>query len=1545
MNIGGIIAGFLVLLSLAWHITCKDTYDIPVAINALIQDPDKVDETEKFFYDQDKDFYSKVTPFDVAKNAEQSVEQTISKKIKVLFLTFASSHISNPLSLKDLKYTTKSNWSYTISVKSILNASNGQLVDISGQTVISKIQENAMKVLGKRYQFNSDDIRNKLGLGKMAYFAADEKIWIKVVGIIVENVIAVRNEALNLTTCYLAEMIGKTASQIQKFTLNEVDMYLYNTTKLLEKLPEYNENVIIRLYQTFNITPTFLARISNTELSNINAMMMKDVLNLFTNSVLKTLRVNANEISEKDSSFDPKMLLSCTDKWEPFKTIIISESFQNSAEAMSVEIDILSALINISYSDIQEFTITVMMDTLETVIDPLSQQKELVEATNLSAILQDQGLNKINTLNESVFNVIYSRTNFTEHQLGILYEWTSNDYLFSSIFTLEEANDVCKINTLNYVLLALARLTVGQKGDIPCKSFEVLREIWERKSLNYLESNHSTQEQLSLHSSISMLVNQLTDASFAINYRVLNVSSETEKLISQLSINNITAVTTYSSSYLKTKSFQDIIEIIVHLKRNGSFDREVVSHYILTSLITTSLLFTPSRVLTTEDNYPTSTNISTRTSNAIETTILPRQTGTTTLATANLSTSFISTAKRKMQPTSNYNISNTHNSRFLKSTLDQGNFFNNSEDTTSLTYSKIFTTSHVTNTVMSHPISPSVRFASNATIKTFQTSISILKESVSFSKPLSPNYSSDTTDSQTSVAQNSSKHRPTEYMSTTPIAMNLSSKHLPINISKTVTENSGNKNGTSSTDTVGFMTKQTNKVISSKYIATRLYSVTTSKLSTKINATVYPTSNYVAGSKMYTNTSLLHTLVHKTVTEDSGNKNRTSSTETVGFMTKQTNKVISSKYIATNVTRLYSVTTSKLSMTINATVYPTSNYVTGSKMYTNTSLLHTLLHTKEHSLSKLSNKSIQSNISVRPTIGNESLNSTRSSTRSTQSLIAEKTTSFNTDYVQMLSTHNLLTGTILSSKTVSPITTFTSKQNKTTTKREEATIATSRNTIIYTMSDKVMETIQSSLRPKINFTTNTSDAMYTTETKVEVRTTLSSSVMTGIDASSKDFLSETNYSSANMISLVIQTRGRESTTLSSVQSSTLLATPMLPTSTLVIADKMSLTKYPSTTSMLPTSTAVNQVAYSSNIPSSMSHSPAPIEPRIQNSSLYLSTSVLPASPTGISTALISSISLVKPTTTKTETITSSIQKPGSKCQPECKTGEWCILDNQNTVSMTCKDAKNLEGRLRITSGANFTVQLTDETSEAFKKFSIQIEILIDSICKRSQYESTFLGSQVLRFESGSIIVHYKLSFDSKLDLSSSTVEDIEQVFRNAQDTNFTIDNSSIAVEDYDECSTGKATKCDETATCNNTLGSYICICPKGSTGDGTSCRVANTRKPNDKEDVPWIIYVVIAIMVVLIIFLIVVIIYCEKKHKKKQRPQVLDFHNGGINMYPRSTSYLAQTPESEADLADGLGIVNRHGPQLNMVTFNPTPEDKKELELQKGQPGVFHYRL
>ena len=584
MDIGQVIlCCIFMLLFTARQVTCEDTYDIPVVFNPLIQDSVTIDSIAKLFYNMDEDFYSKVTVIDVAIHAEQRVQDIIQKTIGAVFLTVASSHVSGTFTANNLLHPTKSKWSYTVDVKSISKASQGELSNIDGKTLIYKIQENAMKVLEARFEFEKNEILDRLDLQLMNYYAVDEPMWIEVVGIIAEKVIANRSGLLNLTTCYLADMLNKTDAQIQGFTLNEVDAHIYDTTMLLKKLPLYRENLLAKLYDTFQITVTDLSRISNTGLSEINTMILHDVLELFTDSVLRKLRVLANEIIQKDSSFDPEMLLSCTDKWQPFVTIVIPESFDNAAETMAIEVETLLALINISYSEIQQFTITEAIDLLEVTIDPLSAQKKLVEATPLSSVLQRHGSDKMDSKKDNVFQVIYTFTNFTESQLTTLYGWTSEDYMFSSMFTLEEASYVCELHVLNYDLLALAKLAVGQIGDIACQSFNALREIWERKTIKFLEDKFSS-EQLASDIPISVMISQLTKAPSKINYRVLNVTSEVAKLISNLSINNITLVTTYRSSYLKTLPFQDVIGIALHLKHNGSFDRQVVSNFSLTSL-------------------------------------------------------------------------------------------------------------------------------------------------------------------------------------------------------------------------------------------------------------------------------------------------------------------------------------------------------------------------------------------------------------------------------------------------------------------------------------------------------------------------------------------------------------------------------------------------------------------------------------------------------------------------------------------------------------------------------------------------------------------------------------------------------------------------------------------------------------------------------------------------------------------------------------------------------------------------------------------------
>ena len=200
MNLGEAFLRNVVLMFLIYEGKCEDTYDIPVTFNPLIQGAVEIESTVKLFYDKDKPFYSRVTVIDAASSAQQRVRDTIQKTINVVFLTVASSHVSKTLKLNDLKYTTKSNWSYSVDVDSILEASQGTLESINHDTIIYKIQENAMKVLEKRFEFESSEIRTQLSLEPIDYYAVDETKWINVVGIIVKKVIEKRSEDLHLTS-------------------------------------------------------------------------------------------------------------------------------------------------------------------------------------------------------------------------------------------------------------------------------------------------------------------------------------------------------------------------------------------------------------------------------------------------------------------------------------------------------------------------------------------------------------------------------------------------------------------------------------------------------------------------------------------------------------------------------------------------------------------------------------------------------------------------------------------------------------------------------------------------------------------------------------------------------------------------------------------------------------------------------------------------------------------------------------------------------------------------------------------------------------------------------------------------------------------------------------------------------------------------------------------------------------------------------------------------------------------------------------------------
>ena len=1199
MDIGQVILCCIVMqLFTARQVTCEDTYDIPVVFNPLIQDSVTIDSTAKLFYNMDEDFYSKVTVIDAAINAEQRVQDIIQKTIGVVFLTVASSHVSKTLTANDLLHPTKSKWSYTVDVKSISKASQGELSNIDGKTLIYKIQENAMKVLEARFEFEKKEILDRLDLQLMNYYAVDEPMWIKVVGIIAEKVIANRSGLLNLTTCYLADMLNKTDAQIQGFTLNEVDAHIYDTTMLLKKLPLYREDLLAKLYETFQITATVLSRISNTGLSEMNTMILHDVLELFTNSVLRKLRVLANEITQKDSSFDPEMLLSCTDKWQPFVTIVIPESFDNAAETMAIEVERLLALINISYSEIQQFTITETIDLLEVTIDPLSAQKKLVEATTLSSVLQRHGSDKMDSKKDNVFQVIYTFTNFTESQLTTLYGWTSEDYLFSSMFTLEEASYVCALHVLNYDLLALAKLAVGQIGDIACQSFNALREIWERKTIKFLEDKFSS-EQLASDIPISVMISQLTKAPSKINYRVLNVTSEVAKLISNLSINNITMVTTYRSSYLKTLPFQDVIGIALHLKHNGSFDREVVSHFSLTSL-TPSLKLTSIYFHTTTKYH---TNPYIHKSHKITTILKPTSyvnTHTTLMTSRNTSFSFSSNL---LKLTSSFMAQNTTMQISYKTISPQ-----------------CTTTCNETHQLQSSTVEEYV-IAVSLSISKSKVQSSLTPENITSSSPRKYEL-------EKSNILNYSKSIAEQIGSTYQIISTTTSFAHPFSVNRDSssymkTQNLSFAKSTASRLTVSSLSAHHFSGNVTDYIFTALSDMTSSSKNVNLSET--------PASKGYYKTSI-------------------PSTKTVSRMTEQ---IVPSSGNIHSTTAVFTSTILKLSTAIIDPTYSLKHRAE-SQVLTFTQRLQSSYNPSINASQTTGSvptsiyKSKRTEMSLVPTVGNQSFNIIYNVTK----VLQVSTSLIKPNHKKTpLSNRNVQTETTLPTMTESRV--VTSKPNLTKTTSFMRLSITPHNTISYTTSttviintttsSPVMADIDASSKGDIQ--SRASDSSPNMISLIIQTTRIESTVLTNVQASTPI-----------VTSLIFTTKNTEMITSSNTPSTKIAMSSILEVSstmkllpaTTEIFNKEPPTRKPSTNH--PTSTTRSVVKPSSNINLLTS---SIIGSQSKTSSSYFSTSSLPtpriSSPTTkVSTSSLATrmTSLVKPSTVNSEAISSSIQKPG-----------------------------------------------------------------------------------------------------------------------------------------------------------------------------------------------------------------------------------------------------------------------------------------------------------
>ncbi|CAL8305732.1 unnamed protein product [Gadus morhua 'NCC'] len=155
----------------------------------------------------------------------------------------------------------------------------------------------------------------------------------------------------------------------------------------------------------------------------------------------------------------------------------------------------------------------------------------------------------------------------------------------------------------------------------------------------------------------------------------------------------------------------------------------------------------------------------------------------------------------------------------------------------------------------------------------------------------------------------------------------------------------------------------------------------------------------------------------------------------------------------------------------------------------------------------------------------------------------------------------------------------------------------------------------------------------------------------------------------------------------------------------------------------------------------------------------------------------------------------------------------CDAQGESQLLNVKTAAQNLKATAKVTN-VNFTDDFLNSSSQAYFNFSKSIkEEIYKSLSSelKELVESGKVRIEIISLSQGSVVVNFSIVYDAsvtELNVSSAVLGSL------LNSTRYSVDEHSTSVSDVDECASG-LNDCSQNATCNNTWGSYTCVCNDG----------------------------------------------------------------------------------------------------------------------------------